>query len=92
MNLPTLSPKEYVILEQLVSRGETFALHLADSDPARIPRGTVYVTLQRMSRKGFVTSRQVTDLAGGPPRRMYRPTGLGYRLYTAVRREIAGGI
>jgi PadR family transcriptional regulator PadR len=91
VSLPKLSGKEYYILELLISRGETFALQLVDTEPTRIPRGTVYVTLQRMSRKGFVTSRQVADSAGGAPRRMYRPTGLGYRLYTALRREIAGG-
>jgi PadR family transcriptional regulator PadR len=89
MNLPRLSSKEYLILGLLIECGEMFGLQLVQKVPGQLARGTVYVTLQRMASKGFVTSRLV-DVASGPPRRWYRPTALGYRMYTAIRREYAG--
>ncbi|HET9440240.1 MAG TPA: helix-turn-helix transcriptional regulator [Longimicrobiales bacterium] len=87
MNIPRLSRKEYLILELLIDGGEMFGLQLVGLKPGQLARGTVYVTLQRMSVKGFVTSRTVDDPAGGPPRRMYRATGRGYRIYSAIHRE-----
>jgi PadR family transcriptional regulator PadR len=94
MNIPRLSRKEFLILELLIKRGEMFGLQLVELAPGQLARGTVYVTLQRMSFKRFVTSRLAEDPAGGPARRMYRPTGRGYRIYTAIQRETpvaAGG-
>jgi DNA-binding PadR family transcriptional regulator len=88
MNLSRVSPKEFVILGLLVGRGEMFGLQLVETMPEQLTRGTVYVTLQRMVSKGFVSSRAAPDAAGGPARRMYRATGRGYRLYTALKREL----
>ncbi|HEX6064198.1 MAG TPA: PadR family transcriptional regulator [Longimicrobiales bacterium] len=88
MNLPRVSRKEFVILGLLVGRGEMFGLQLVETMPDQLTRGTVYVTLQRMAVKGFVSSRAAPDPAGGPARRMYRATGRGYRLYTALKREL----
>jgi PadR family transcriptional regulator, regulatory protein PadR len=87
MDIPHLSRKEFVILDLLIKDGEMFGLQLTRLAPARLPVGTVYVTLQRMSKKGFVTSRLVEDPAGGPSRRMYRVTARGYRMFTALQRE-----
>jgi DNA-binding PadR family transcriptional regulator len=91
MDIPRLSPREYQVLELLVAGGEMFGLQLTRLRPDKLPLGTIYVTLQRMERKGFVTSRLADDSAGGPPRRMYRATARGYRMVSAVKREVAGG-
>lgn len=87
MRIPRLSAKEYLILELLVRGGEMFGLQMVRIAPTRIRLGTVYVTLQRMEEKGFVSSRLVEDAAGGSPRRMFRATGMGYRMFTALQRE-----
>ena len=91
MRLPRLSNKEYLILELLIERGEMFGLQLVQHVPGRLARGTVYVTLQRMADKGFVASR-LAAATPGPPRRWYRHTALGYRIYTAIRREYAAAL
>jgi DNA-binding PadR family transcriptional regulator len=57
--------------------------------PTELTRSTVYITLHRMTTKKFLTSRLVEDPAGGPARRLYRATGVGYRLYHALRLEYA---
>ena len=88
MNISRVSRKEFVVLGLLTTRGEMFGLQLVDAMPDQLARGTIYVTLQRMASKGFVSSRAAPDPAGGPARRMYRATGRGYRLYTALRREL----
>ena len=91
MHLPRVSPREFVILGLLVDRGEMFGLQLVEALPDELTRGSVYVTLQRMEAKELVTSREAADKAGGPPRRMYRTTGRGYRLYTALKLEMNPG-
>ncbi len=88
MMIPRLSTKEYFVLDLLVRGGEMFGLQIVQRAPQQIALGTVYVTLQRMAHKGFVTSRLAEDAAGGPPRRMYRPTSRGYRMLSAIHREI----
>ena len=66
MNLPRVSRKEFVILGLLVGRGEMFGLQLVETMPDQLTRGTVYVTLQRMAVKGFVSSRAAPDPAAVP--------------------------
>lgn len=80
--VPSLSPKEAVILRLLVANGELFGLQLVGKSDGELKRGTVYVTLDRMHDKGFVTSRQEArpDGAVGIPRRLYQVTGLGKRV------------
>ena len=92
MDLPRLSSKEYVILELLIGGGEMFGLQIVEKSRTAVTRGTVYTTLQRMSAKGLVTSRLVDDPAGGPPRRMYRTTGKGYRIYSAIHHEVTATV
>jgi DNA-binding PadR family transcriptional regulator len=80
--LPRLSNSERRILEQLQAQ-ELFGLQLADN--GTLKRGTVYVTLSRMERKGYLASRQETPAPGaiGLPRRWYRMTPFGRRVLDA---------
>ena len=55
--VPTLPPKEALILELLVQESELYGLQLVAASKGRLKRGTVYVTLGRMEEKGFITSR-----------------------------------
>jgi PadR family transcriptional regulator, regulatory protein PadR len=89
MNVLRLAGREFTILGLLIQRGEAFGLELVTRAPDQLPRGTIYVTLQRMEKKGYVTSRLVSDAAGGAARRMYRATGRGYRMYHAIHREMS---
>src|SRR4051812_4428777 len=90
----TLPAKERLILELLVGTGAQFGLQLVQASDGRLRRGTVYVTLGRMERKGFVVSEQEPPVSGaiGLPRRLYRPTPLGERALRAwamLSRELA---
>ena len=66
-----------------------FGLQLVQRMPHELTRNSVYITLHRMTTKKLVTSRLVDDAAGGPARRLYLPSGSGYRLYNALRLETA---
>ena len=83
--LPTLSAKERLILELLVSSGAKYGLQLVDESRGRLKRGTVYVTLGRMQQKGLVESRHETETPDPDAltRRMYHPTGHGRRVLDA---------
>ena len=83
--MPTLPPKERLILELLMANGPQFGLQLVQASQGHLRRGTVYVTLGRMERKKFVESEQETPSPGaiGLPRRIYRPTSLGERALRA---------
>ena|SRR6266536_793887 len=89
--LPSLPPKEALILELLAGGRERYGLELVNASKGRLKRGTVYVTLGRMEDKRFVTSRleDAPAEAGGLPRRLYEATALGRRVldaYTHVAR------
>jgi DNA-binding PadR family transcriptional regulator len=83
--IPTLPPKEALILELLVGESEMYGLQLVAASKRRLKRGTVYVTLGRMEEKGFITSRleDAPPEAGGLPRRVYEPTAFGRRVLDA---------
>jgi PadR family transcriptional regulator, regulatory protein PadR len=83
--MPTLPPKEALILELLSGGRERYGLELVTASKGRLKRGTVYVTLGRMEDKGFVTSRleDAPAEAGGLPRRVYEATALGRRVLAA---------
>ena len=83
--VPTLSPKEALILELLCTGGELYGLQLVAASKRTLKRGTVYVTLGRMEDKGYITSRQedAPPDMGGMPRRLYAPTALGRRVLSA---------
>jgi DNA-binding PadR family transcriptional regulator len=81
----TLSEKERLILELLVSKGEMYGLQLVTSSRRKLKRGTVYVTLGRMEEKGYIASRLNDEppAAGGLPRRLYEATPLGRKVLKA---------
>ena len=83
--IPTLPPKERIILESLIAQGPLFGLQLVALSKGALKRGTVYVTLGRMEAKGFVRSEQEAVQPGaiGLPRRLYYPTPLGERVLRA---------
>ncbi len=94
-DIPRLARTERIILDLLVAEGELFGLELVDRSGGALKRGTVYVTLQRMQEKGYVTSRAEPPHPGaiGLPRRLYRPTAYGLRVLDALRlaaRALAG--
>ena len=84
-NITKLTEKEFLVLALLIPKGEMFGLELVNSSEGKLKRGTVYVTLQRMVEKGFIESREEDRVAPevGIPRRMYKVTGLGERIYRA---------
>jgi DNA-binding PadR family transcriptional regulator len=83
--LPTLPPKEALIMELLVHEGEMYGLQLVAASDGQLKRGTVYVTLGRMEEKGYIASRleSAPHGAGGLPRRLYDATALGRRVLDA---------
>ena len=85
--LPALSAKEALILEMLVHARDRYGLQLVAASERRLKRGTVYVTLGRMEEKGYIASRleDAPPQAGGLPRRVYRPTAFGQRVFEAWR-------
>ena len=80
----TLPSKEMLILE-LLSDGDRYGLELVAASGGALKRGTVYVTLGRMEKKGLIRSRQedAPETAGGLPRRLYAPTAVGARALQA---------
>jgi PadR family transcriptional regulator PadR len=84
-NLPRLSTKEWLILELLGRGEELYGLQLVAASKGRLKRGTVYVTLGRMQKKGYVTSRteDAPEGAGGLPRRLYEAAPQGVRVLKA---------
>jgi DNA-binding PadR family transcriptional regulator len=87
VRVPTLSSKEALIIDLLlhVPSAEMYGLELVNNSGKRLKRGTVYVTLGRMQDKGYVDSRQEAPQpdARGIPRRLYRLTGYGQKIYDA---------
>jgi DNA-binding PadR family transcriptional regulator len=85
--MPHLSKTEAVILDVLLGEGsrELYGLEIVNGSNGRITRGSVYVILSRMMDKGLVESRPepAPERAGGLPRVMYKPSGLGLRAYRA---------
>ena len=83
--IPTLPPKEALILDLLVREPALYGLQLVAASKGRLKRGTVYVTLGRMEEKGYISSRleDAPPEAGGLPRRIYEPTAFGRRVLDA---------
>jgi PadR family transcriptional regulator, regulatory protein PadR len=87
---PKLSSKEMKVLEMLIHNGEMFGLEMVESSEGELKRGTIYVTLSRMSDKGYIESREEPRTAPeiGIPRRKYWATGLGESVYKANVRAV----
>ncbi len=84
MTIPRLAPIERLILNRL-TKGDEFALRLADRSGGALKRGTVYITLQRMECKGYVESTLEPSTVGtmGRPRRWYRTSAYGRQVLNA---------
>jgi DNA-binding PadR family transcriptional regulator len=83
--VPSLPPKEALILEFLVRGDGMYGLELVAASGRRLKRGTVYVTLGRMEEKGYIRARIEAAPAdvGGLPRRVYEATPFGRRVLSA---------
>ncbi|MEQ1761435.1 MAG: helix-turn-helix transcriptional regulator [Vicinamibacterales bacterium] len=93
-DIPRLPAKERLILELLAGAEPKFGLQLVQESDGRLKRGTVYVTLNRLEDKGYVTSHQETPVPGaiGLPRRLYSTTGFGSRVlwaWTTLAQQLA---
>ena len=77
--IPRLSPKEMLVLQLLATNGRMYGLEMVLESRGRLKRGTIYVTLSRMKKKGYVTSQRAEAPPGhrGPARHVYQATGLG---------------
>ena len=60
---PTLPQTKRLVLDMRLD-GPDFVLNLGARSDGGLKRGTVYVTLARMEKKGFVTSEQEPQSAG----------------------------
>lgn len=82
--MPRPGSKEFLILDMLMSGREMYGLEMVKQAAGELARGTVYVTLERMTDKNFVSSRlEDVPPGGGPARRLYRITGLGQHMHRA---------
>jgi DNA-binding PadR family transcriptional regulator len=86
--LPRLSEKEGLILRLLTEAGgESYGLDLVKRSGKKLARGTVYVTLDRMEGKGYLSCRRESlsqSDSQAISRRLYRLTGLGQRVLAAA--------
>lgn len=84
----TAGSKEEMILRMLISKtgGEMYGLEMVEAAKGGLPRGTVYVTLDRMEDKGLVSSKLEERGADfrGTPRRLYKITGAGQTTLRAL--------
>lgn len=92
-NIQMLSEKESIALGLLVAQGGSYGLELVRASEGSLKRGTVYVLLDRMEDKKYVTSKRDSDpTMSGKPRRRYKPTKLGERaleLYKSFEKQSA---
>lgn len=67
------------------SGGDLFGLEMVEASKGELKRGTIYVTLHRMAEKGLIESKPEPRTAPevGIPRRLYRVTGYGQRVFAA---------
>lgn len=84
-NFPRLSHKEFVILEMLINNGEMYGLEMVSVSGGELKRGTIYITLQRMSKKDFIESREEawSEPEIGSARRKYKITDFGEKVFKA---------
>lgn len=90
-DVPGLSQKEFLIMHLLVGSTSTmYGLQLVEQSEGELKRGTIYVTLNRLEEKGYVSSRREDAQPGiATPRRLYKATGLGAKVFKAL--AAAGG-
>lgn len=93
MEIPRLSKVEATILEFLAKNPDgLYGQKLVDMSEGRLARGSVYVTLNRMSKKKLVMSEEEPrGREGGLPRRVFKVTGLGHRAHEAHQAWLEAG-
>jgi DNA-binding PadR family transcriptional regulator len=86
---PSLSDKEFLIMEMLVNGEEMFGLEMVGESAGELKKGTIYVTLGRMEDKQLVESHEEDRVENetGIARRLYSPSDYGERVFRA--QEIA---
>jgi PadR family transcriptional regulator PadR len=84
--LPELTRKEFVAMNLLVGAPKPmYGLQMVEASDGELKRGTVYVTLNRLEEKGYITSRKEAERPGiAQPRRLYKATGLGVKVFQAI--------
>lgn len=80
-----LSSLESLVLDLLSGREQAYGLELVAASKGRLKRGSIYVTLGRMERKGLVSSTLEERPGEGPSRRLYAATNQGLRALVAAR-------
>ncbi len=76
-----LSPAARRVLEVLVQAGAAGQHGYDLCSQARIQSGTLYPLLVRLEAQGFLTAHwEPSEIAGRPPRHVYRLTAAGRRL------------
>ncbi len=82
---PSLSGKEFLIMEMLLNEGDMFGLEMVDESGGRLKKGTIYVTLQRMMDKKLLESweEERNEAENGIARKLYTPTDYGERVFKA---------
>ena len=83
--MENISNLEYKILDLLRAGQERYGLEMVHESGGALKRGSIYVTLSRMERKGYIESRQeIVSSVPGMPRRLYRVSGLGQQVLSAA--------
>ena len=82
---PSLSGKEFLIMEMLIDEDEMFGLEMVETSDGELKKGTIYVTLQRMMDKGLIESfeEERGENENGIARRIYSTTAYGERIFKA---------
>ena len=85
-DLPELTRKEFVAMNLLVGALKPlYGLQMVELSGGELKRGTIYVTLNRLEDKGYVTSEKEPEQPGiAQPRRLYKATGMGVKVFKAV--------
>jgi DNA-binding PadR family transcriptional regulator len=87
--------EQLVLLAATHLGGDAYAVSIRDQIEARtginLGRSSVYVTLDRLDRKGYVTSRfgDPTPERGGKAKRCFRVTAAGERALAAAETAVA---
>lgn len=83
----SLTRTEETILALLMERvgAERYGLEMVEISKGALARGSIYVYLDRMTKKGLVQSRSEDPdpRRSGMPRRLYKVTGLGAQVFRA---------
>ena len=83
--IPRLSNKETIILKMLINNPKSlYGLEMVKMSEGLLKTGTIYVTLNRMEEKGYISSKKEdkNHRIRGVTRRIYKPTGLGEKTYS----------